>query len=143
VNKDANVLSKQDIKNFYMIAMSKTLVKLPRSIFVALSGTNISIEHTIRVDSSVKTYIHPILPYSTTENLLDILKHFCNIDLKDEYLLDELRGVEGSFRTFFYFLHFLYEGYKNATKEVLNIELVNELIEKSYIYWKTNDLFHK
>jgi uncharacterized protein len=141
VNKDADVLSKQDIKNFYMISMSKTLAKLPRSIFVALSGTNICIEYTIRVDSSVKTYAHPVLPYSTAEDLLAILKHFCNIVLKDEYLLAELRKIEGSFRIFFYFLHFLYERYKNATKEILSIEIVKELIEKSYIYWKGNDLF--
>jgi uncharacterized protein len=141
VNKDANVLSKQDIKNFYMISMSKTLVKLPRTILVALSGTNVSIEHTIRIDSSVKTFVHPALPYSTAEDLLIILKHFCNIDLKDEYLLAELTRIEGSFRIFFYFLHFLYESYKDASKEVLTIQTVRDLIEKSYLYWKGTDLF--
>jgi hypothetical protein len=141
VNKDALVLSKQDVKNFYMIGLSKIVAKLPRSIFVALSGTNLSIEYTIRIDSSIKTYVHPALPYSTAKDLLHILKHFCNIMLKDECLLPELERIEGSFRIFFYFLHFLYESYKYATKETLSIEIVKELIEKSYIYWRTNDLF--
>ncbi len=48
-----------------MIGLSKILAKLPRSLFVQLSGKNISIEYVVRVGSSIKIYIHPVLTYST------------------------------------------------------------------------------
>jgi glycerophosphoryl diester phosphodiesterase len=88
----------------------------------------------------VKLYGETCLQYSNAHILLNILKHFCNITLEDEQMLAELKSLEGSFRIFQYFLRILYENHGNDKAEILKISNLKNLIEKTYMEWKNNDL---
>jgi hypothetical protein len=140
-NKSANSLLHTDIRNYYMIGLSTVVIKLPRNIFVALSGTNIGTEKRVRVDSGIKLYVNSKLAYTNANILLHILKNFCNIDLSDQVLLAEFKKLEGPFRIFYYFMRFLYDKYMKASSKNLNLQIIREFIEKSYCYWKNEDLF--
>jgi hypothetical protein len=140
IDRDALTLLKSDIKNYYMIGLSKAVTRLPRKVFVALTGTNVSAVQRVRIDSGVKLYGETCLQYSNARILLNILKHFCNITLQDKQMLAELKYLEGSFRIFQYFLRILYENHGNDKAEILKISNLRNLIEKTYMEWKNNDL---
>jgi len=140
-NQSANSLLAADIHNYYMIGLSNVLIKLPRCVFVALSGTNVGTERRIRVDSGIKLYVNSKLAYTNASILLHIFKNFCNIGLSDQVLLAEFKKLEGPFRIFYYFMRFLYDEHKKALIKDINLQIIREFIEKSYSYWKNGDLF--